>query len=294
MIRIPLYNAEPLTVGFAPELDVWERKFAVLLGLEIGRDAAEGSPCVHIQRGLLKTLPQGSLFVVDHPTVQMVLEERTLCYRVFVQPELDMTERRLVSLFRFTVLLAILSGMFRSGRIAALHGVLLEDDDGRGMLLCGQSGIGKSTTMRRWKAGGGKVYADDLVLLEEDGTGGYMASPFPTWSRCRQKLEGECFPVSHKVELKALLEATRSQTGREYIGEVTEVEYFSAVYNALFLHMGYLIKDHPEKYCGELAGKSKDFAVKLAGHFKPGAFFADLNADIRKTFSVPGGLGAAR
>ena len=62
-----------------------------------------------------------------------------------------------------------------------VHGALLERD-GRGMLLCGPSGIGKSTTAGRMKAEGFKVLADDCFLLRRSAEGKYFARPLPTWS----------------------------------------------------------------------------------------------------------------
>lgn len=38
-----------------------------------------------------------------------------------------------------------------------------------GFCCAGQSGMGKSTTSRRWRAAGGSVPADDMVLLECGG-----------------------------------------------------------------------------------------------------------------------------
>lgn|GEM_PF-5917410 len=65
------------------------------------------------------------------------------------------------------------------GELAMMHGALLEHN-GRGLMLCGPSGIGKSTTARRM-AERCRILADDCFLLEWTA-GGVKARPLPTWS----------------------------------------------------------------------------------------------------------------
>ena len=62
-----------------------------------------------------------------------------------------------------------------------MHGALMARD-GRGVLLCGPSGIGKSTTAGRMQAEGFEVLADDCFLLRRSDDGAYFARPLPTWS----------------------------------------------------------------------------------------------------------------
>ena len=68
-----------------------------------------------------------------------------------------------------------------SRECSMVHGALMERS-GRGVLLCGPSGIGKSTTARRMADEGFNVLADDCFLLRRDGIGKYWARPLPTWS----------------------------------------------------------------------------------------------------------------
>ena len=68
-----------------------------------------------------------------------------------------------------------------------LHGALVEHD-GRGVLLVGRSGVGKSTACRRlpprWNALG-----DDLALAVRRPGGGFAVHPLPTWSAVGPDLE---------------------------------------------------------------------------------------------------------
>ena len=90
-----------------------------------------------------------------------------------------------------------------NGECSMVHGALMERD-GRGVLLCGPSGIGKSTTAGRMAAEGFDVLADDCFLLRRDAKGKYWARPLPTWSiyLFGKEALAECdarreFPVSH-------------------------------------------------------------------------------------------------
>lgn len=74
--------------------------------------------------------------------------------------------------------LGLVPGMLR-GDFIMVHGALLEKD-GRALMLCGPSGIGKSTTSLRMTEHF-RILADDCFLLCRDGDG-YLAHPLPTWS----------------------------------------------------------------------------------------------------------------
>ena len=90
-----------------------------------------------------------------------------------------------------------------AGRCSMVHGALMTRN-GRGVLLCGPSGIGKSTTAGRMAAEGFEILADDCFLLRRDDAGKYLARPLPTWSvylfgkeevvKCDARRE---VPVSH-------------------------------------------------------------------------------------------------
>jgi len=91
--------------------------------------------------------------------------------------ELDVTRWRGV---RKLLFLGLVPRML-SRECSMVHGALMERN-GRGILLCGPSGIGKSTTARRMADEGFRVLADDCFLLRRDGGGKYWARPLPTWS----------------------------------------------------------------------------------------------------------------
>lgn len=83
-----------------------------------------------------------------------------------------------------------------------IHGALVEKD-GYGIILAGPGTVGKSTACRRipfpWHA-----LSDDAVLVIDDGHGGYLAHPWPTWSRFFDNGPGGTWDVGKAVPLKAL------------------------------------------------------------------------------------------
>lgn len=96
-------------------------------------------------------------------------------------------------------------------KLLVLHGSLLALD-GRGVLLCGSSGSGKSTCARRvpapWRA-----LADDAVLVSAAG-GGIYAQGLPTWSRLLPDRDGPRVDVNDRVELSGIYHLAQSPEDR--------------------------------------------------------------------------------
>lgn len=85
------------------------------------------------------------------------------------------------------VLLPLYLEVLRKGG-SPIHAALAELE-GRGVLLAGRGGVGKSTCCRRlpppWRAP-----ADDLVLVVREASGRYCAHALPTWSAVHSGDEG--------------------------------------------------------------------------------------------------------
>lgn len=83
-----------------------------------------------------------------------------------------------------------------------VHGALVEKD-GYGIILAGPGTVGKSTACSRipppWHA-----LSDDATLVVPDGQGGYLAHPWPTWSRFFDNGPGGAWNVGKAVPLIAL------------------------------------------------------------------------------------------
>ncbi len=89
-----------------------------------------------------------------------------------------------------------------------LHGALVERD-GRGVLLVGKSGVGKSTACRRlppqWNALG-----DDLALAVRRPGGGFAVHPLPTWSAVGPDAEKRAWDIKRGVHLSAVFFLTQA------------------------------------------------------------------------------------
>jgi SynChlorMet cassette protein ScmC len=82
-----------------------------------------------------------------------------------------------------------------------VHAALVERN-GRGVLLAGRGGIGKSTCCSRLRAPWAGL-ADDLALVVRDASGEYRAHALPTWSALRAGSEG-AWDVRRSVPLEAI------------------------------------------------------------------------------------------
>jgi len=84
-----------------------------------------------------------------------------------------------------------------------LHGALIEKE-GRGVILAGPGGIGKTTASARvptpWLS-----LSDDETLVVRGKNGAYWAHPWPTWSSFMSGGNGGTWDVAHAVPLKAIL-----------------------------------------------------------------------------------------
>lgn len=99
-----------------------------------------------------------------------------------------------------------------------LHGALAARE-GRGVVLVGPSGMGKSTAARRlpppWQA-----RCDDTTLVVRDGRGQYWAHPWPTWSQFAFNGPGGSWDVTVASHLDAICCLSQAECDRvEAVGK---------------------------------------------------------------------------
>jgi SynChlorMet cassette protein ScmC len=89
-----------------------------------------------------------------------------------------------------------------------LHAALVESD-GRGILLVGRSGVGKSTACRRLPPGW-NVVCDDMALAVQTAGGGFRVHPLPTWSAVRIGSREQTWDINRSVRLRAIFFLTQA------------------------------------------------------------------------------------
>ena len=161
------------------------------------------------------------------------------------------------------------------GELEMVHGALLEHD-GKALMLCGPSGIGKSTTALRMSARC-RILADDCFMLERKD-GSYLARPLPTWSSYlfnKERLATcdarRCIPVSRLLILGR-------QTAR-----YTPLDPRSAMLGCANAFTD-MVKWHtlrcPEPVVAALISRALDAARRIGEELPCGALQLTLDCDI--------------
>jgi len=187
---------------------------------------------------------------------------------------------------RFPLMLLLMQGTVNDFACVMLHGAMLEDADGKAIVVIASSGVGKSTTARRFIAGGGTAPHDDQMLLCWSNAGaepGFFIHGLPTWSRVFQNgLAGEIFPFAISREVKNIYVLTRGES-REEIIEIPAAAWHGHLLAAFFEHMIWpeVILEIPEKL--QLSAKVWEIVRRIDKQFRPLALSAMLDGDLIKT-----------
>jgi len=251
-------------------------RFCSLIGIrESDHDA--GLPDVSIQ------LMNGALPDFSGEATIFSCKNRALFYHGGEKRFRILHDDRISSLWiwKFGMFCSCLAYTLRRKNSLMMHGALLEMPDGSGIALCGPSGMGKSTTARRWIAAGGVCHADDFFwLLWRDG--GIYAYPLPTWSRCEKSLTGEFFPVDHGIPLKTVLALGRGPE-REFIEPLSPAQFLHSIYSSAIYFEQIIVGLLPSPDKEQFVKIVQENAQKLASAFPCECLRAHLDGDLRAT-----------
>ena len=173
------------------------------------------------------------------------------------------------------------------GNFALMHGTLLEDPALGGIVLFGVSGIGKSTTRRRFIAEGGVSIADDALLLFAEN-GGVFARRLPTWSDWfANGSASRRYPVNEVIKVKTMLCLGRGKDIQEIVA-ITPAAFHGQLLGAMLLHCQsalHLLRRDEQQL---LVSSCWNFVRQLDGFFPHRALLAHLDYPLRELLAKEG------
>ena len=239
-----------------------------------------------LENTTLPGLPPGCRVILRDDTgikgIRRTVENQTIVIRF--NPDYISNYEKESYILRVGVFGAYVLELHLSGRqdFALFHGTLLDEADGRSILLFGESGVGKSTTRNRWLEEGGRSVADDAILLYYE-FGKFYARPLPTWSHWLEFGPVRRYPVEKRRELRKVYWLTRGKSAQEIVPAERIALYHCQLLSAMTLHCYATMRLFPisERYrVGDLFVQMGD-ALERA--FAPEEFRAHLNFSLHKT-----------
>lgn len=280
--QLPLRNGESLylqgeSTGSCADLGILDR----LLSLDPG-DLPSGIVPEVILRQMVPPTDPGEMYpLVRGKRLHVFFDRVTTSVQMYVLQDISREDLlNYCTLLRYTLAYGVLAGILRGKPVTLVHCSLLETHAGA-VMICGESGVGKSTTARRWCAAGGICYGDDMILLEsrEDG---FYCHPLPTWSACSVSLDGKYYPFSPGRRLVGVLGLSRGKE-REEIKPLLAHEFFAQIYRALYYFQYACIQYFPLEQQKYLTAHLQQLTERLTAEFPARGLFAHLDGDIRST-----------
>lgn len=204
-------------------------------------------------------------------------------------PELELAR------VRYPLMLLMMQAACRELDCVLFHGAMLTGPDGA-TLLVASSGIGKSTSARRYIAAGGEAHYDDQMLLcwrQEAGRPAFFIHGLPTWSRVfRDGFAASSFPFRPAFPLHRLYCLSRGAE-REEIRPLAPAVWHGHLIAAMLEHQIWpeALLDTAEKV--RLGRRCWQIAEQLDRVFPPQELAAHLDYNLKHTLeradAVPAG-----
>ncbi len=171
---------------------------------------------------------------------------------------------------------------FNQKGITLFHGTFLEENAEEGILLFGESGIGKSTTRQRWLNEGGASIADDaLLLMAHDGQ--FYMRPLPTWSAWLSDGNKRIYPIAQNLRVRALYWLSRDPA-KQCIVPAEPARYHCQLLSALLIHSYGPRQTFTTEETMSFGNRSWDFIQLLEKVFPVMEFRAHLDWPLKETF----------
>ena len=181
-----------------------------------------------------------------------------------------------------TLAMACLHAILRGEKFLLCHSGLLETSKG-GILLFGESGVGKSTACARWRAQGGKCISDDMALLDFSGEETVYVRRMPTWSACREGKNEWYYPVKEEIPLAGVLALGRSESGHDEIVDLSAAQYFAQCYRSMFYWTLLFAKCLSATEQKAIAAAMREFTERITGNYPPRALKTVLEGNELRT-----------
>ena len=163
-----------------------------------------------------------------------------------------------------------MNALLRGENAVLIHCAVLETVRGA-LLIFGESGMGKSTAFRRWRADGRKGFSDDMALLDLGGNEGIHVRRMPTWSACREEKNEWNYPSNEELPLTGVLALGRSETGQDEIAALSPAQFFAQCYRSIFYWNLFYAKVLPEEKQRFLVNRIRTQTEIITGMFPPRA-----------------------
>ncbi len=171
------------------------------------------------------------------------------------------------------LLLIGINALYPAKRVA-LHGALLEEN-GEGVVLLADSGVGKSTTLKRHRKNGGTGIADDWLLIN-DTTDGFIAQVLPTWSKVSHYLDSR-FPLAHCVPLKGIGVLARADGTPPRKESIDELDFFVQAFNASEALTGLVMRKLPKRFAIPARRSHLNMIDRILQSYTPFKYYASLD-----------------
>ncbi len=219
---------------------------------------------------LVYSSPRGQL--------EMRLQEADRYFTIFITPHVLSRQLFRMFLWHYLVSCGGVGAVLQGLPVALVHGAILMHGDSA-VLLCGDSGIGKSTTSRRWESLGHAFAADDMFLLEYGPDGRFYVHALPTWSRCRVKPEAPRVPFDRPLPVAGVLGLSRDDDN-DVIEDVSHVVFLGHVLRSMTFHTSILVTHLPPEDQRLFSARVAATAGRVADAFPPRRLAANLTGDL--------------
>ena len=277
-LEIPLDSTRSVFLGAEQgEPEDFLRTLGDVLGLECRTVDGNAPFCRTVLRS--ENMPYGK----NLPIYRKIVRDNGFFNVYPVANGLPLKEREAV-LLRFMLSGAITLEMLHApGDFAIFHGSMLECGN-EAVLFFGESGIGKSTTRRRWLEEGGASTADDAIICFFDNNGLY-ARCLPTWSNW--SLNGSSarrYPVDEPRRIKSVLWLSRGKES-QYIAQSPPAVWHAQLMSALVVHCISPMRRFSDEEKTEQLNNIWNFISRLDEKFSQRGLFAHLDFPLKATLA---------